>query len=228
MLRFHTVTWYSQLLAIVLGIMILYIGFILGQHSQKEVVSLDTPPVHSTSTPSTPLPPASLISFTGLSTTSRPLPPLPTAEAWQQKIAGSGIFENRLREDAAQYGDIAKRLHMVNENYSYLTFSEHDLTADGIPEIIVAYSGGGSYGVDTYEIIQDDRVIATIDAPSVGRGALLTPSTDGNGFSMTWFRSDMFPGGFCCPAAQMVTTFVFKDGTFVINSETIELIDRKE
>ena len=45
------------------------------------------------------------------------------------------------------------------------------MTGDGKPEHIVSFDGGGTYGILFYEIVKDDKIVATIKSESVGRGA---------------------------------------------------------
>lgn len=204
---------------------IFYTGFSIGKQTvEPSVAEIPTHPI-STEIASTTAELSEFITFKGLDTSRRILPPLPTPTEWDEVLRTSGIFENRYKEDVIKYGDIAKRYHSIeDENNPSIHVVVADVTGDGQSEQVISLSGGGSYGVDTYEIVQGEEVIAVIDSNSVGVGASFEPNKSGDGFEMIWFRDDMFPGGYCCPAAQMVTQFIYQDGSFKAVSETVELL----
>jgi hypothetical protein len=224
-IEWRKVTWYSQLLAIVLGVSIFYLGFSLG--IQTGVSNMPPEIIQQTTTTEVSSAPEvkELITFKGIEITNKDLPPLPSDEEWVKVLEGSGIFENRYKEDVLEYGDILKRYYSSDDYYHYyIDLETMDVTADGVPEQIVSFDGGGTFGIELYEIVQGDKIIAVIDPVSIGRGGTVEANPDGNGFSVYWYREDMFPGGFCCPAAQMVTKFVYRDGDFKAISESVELL----
>lgn len=226
-IEWRKVTWYSQLLAIVLGGSIFYLGFKLGIQTGIR----NTPPEmvqQTTTTEVTSAPEVNeLITFKGIEITNKDLPPMPSDDEWVQVLEGSGIFENRYKEDVLKYGDILKRYYSSDDYYHYYIDVETvDVTGDGVPEQIVSFNGGGTFGVELYEIVQGDKIIAVIKPESVGRGGTVEANPDGNGFSVYWYREDMFPGGFCCPIAQIVTKFEYRDGEFEAASEGIELTSK--
>ncbi|MBY0309922.1 hypothetical protein K2Q16_02115 [Patescibacteria group bacterium] len=226
MIQWMKATWYYQVLAVVLGVVIFYIGFSVGERTTVQVTTEVLTQATATTSEATTPTETGLITFKGLEMTEKALPPLPTQEEWDEVLRGSGVFENRYKEDAVKFGDIAKRYHSISDdNNPYINVEVADVTGDGQPEQIVSLSGGGSYGVDTYEIVQGESIIATIDAYSVGRGASLKPNESKDGFEMVWFRDDMYPGGYCCPSAQMVTKFKYHKGEYMAVSETVELLN---
>ncbi len=210
MIHWNKVTWYSQILAIVLAIVIFCAGLYVGNMQIPSIepsgTAVTTDENLKQITPS--------ISFTGLDLHIKELPPMPSNEVWQE-VLNNSIFKERFEEDTNKYGEFMKRYYSDNEySHFYIKVIEADLTSDGVLEKIVSFDGGGSYGVERYEIVQGDKVIATIKTPSVGRGGVFLPDASGNGFSITWYQEDMFPNGFCCPIAHKITRFVFEDGIF--------------
>tara|TARA_R110000772_G_scaffold121384_3_gene227698 strand:- start:3371 stop:4039 length:669 start_codon:yes stop_codon:yes gene_type:complete len=216
MIQWNKVTWYSQFFAIFLAAIIFSLGFYLGSVRQDSSHADDAPNVDISSASKAP------VRFTGLEIVEKDLPELPSSEEWQASLQANNIFRPRI-ERAAAYGDLAKRYYSAEDNWPYIIeIRDADITADGIPEQIVSFDGGGTYGVERYEIVSGDKIIATISSPSVGRGGVLVPNPTGNGFSFIWYTNGMFPNGFCCPVGKLVTRFVYAQGEFRAAEEAAE------
>jgi len=227
MIQWNKVTVYSQILAIVLGLLIFASGFYLGSLYEKKQESPVVAEIskNTVTQPATPVEKTVPVTFKGLDSSTKALPPLPSDAAWEEKVGNTEIFKDRYLEVVQKYGNLAKRYYF-SEDYDYYTIevTEADLTSDGVPEKIISFDDGGTYGVEKYHIISGDKIIATIDSPSVGRGGGFLPDKSGNGFTFVWYTEDMFPNGYCCPVAKMVTRFVYENGGFKIASEDREEI----
>ena len=223
MIQFNKVTWYSQIVAIILGVIIFVVGFCTGswQSGVNDASGVNTGLDHASST----------ISFKGLEMETRELPPLPSEEEWQLVIENSGVFRDRIEDDIKMYGDLAKRYYSSDEyKYLYIKVIEVELTSDDVSEKVVSFDGGGTYGITKYEIIENEKIIATIKPSSVGRSGSFLPDPSENGFTMVWYRDNgMFPNGYADPVAKMVTRFVFEGDIFkpvyeqiIFKSKTID------
>jgi hypothetical protein len=163
------------------------------------------------------------ISFKGLTSGVKKLPPLPTEDEWNNILDNKGVFRQRLEEDFSKHGDIVKRFYASEDyEYYYIDVVIADLTADGVPEQILSFDGGGTYGIIKYEIISGEEIIVTIEPQSVGRSGAFQPHDTGNGFSVIWYTEDMFPNGYCCPVEQITTTFKYEDMKFIAIEEKSE------
>lgn len=212
MIQWHKVTWYSQILAIILSIIIFFMGYYLG--SVKRNYTLEATPSEVTENTKEQM------SFQGFQSTIKDLPQVPSAEKWDSVLENSGVHRDRVESDFSKFGEIAKRFYADKEYQGYYIDIDYaDITSDGIPEKIVSFDGGGTYGIIKYEIVSGDKIIASIKPQSVGRSGAFQPDPTGNGFSMIWYTEDMFPGGFCCPAEKMVTRFEYKNNVFVSTNE---------
>lgn len=155
------------------------------------------------------------IPFSGLYNITEQLPNVPSNEEWESYLETTGTHENLYREKTTKYGDLVKRFYIGQEYPQYIDVIETDVTNDGVPEQIISFDGGGTYGITEYKIIQNETIIATLNPPSVGRSGKFIPDSNGNGFSLQWYTADMFPEGYCCPIGYMETRFVYTDGQFV-------------
>jgi len=164
------------------------------------------------------------ITFTTYDNEMRNLPPLPTLKEWSKVLITKGAQADQIQRDVTEHGEIMKRYYTKYEDIIF-DLVEADVTADGTPEKIVSFDGGGTYGIIKREIIQDGQIIATIEPNSVGRSGSIQPHSDGNGFAVFWYTEDMFPSGFCCPTQQKITIFKYGANTFTPVSEETVLLD---
>lgn len=179
--------------------------------SVEEVVST------STVETSDSIPPK--ITFSDFNNEIEGIPQLPTEEEWGAFVEDNDVFALRYKIDEPEYANILKRFHMSYHFPSYIDITEADVTGDGQPELILAFSSGGNFGVEEYKIVQNNEVIATVWSGSTLSGGLLIPNPSGNGFVKTWYTADMFPEARCCPVSRMETVFEFVDGKFIPVSE---------
>lgn len=213
MIQWSKVTWYSQILAIFLALIIFCVGFYLGTLRGGVNVESYVPDNHVVKEENPVL-------FEGLDSEIENLPAMPSYEEWALIMENSGIFQDRITQGVAEYGDLAKRFYSKKEYEGYyIDVVYADVTNDGVPESIVSFDGGGTYGIIKYTIVSGDLIIATIEPSSVGRSGALKPDINGNGFSMIWYTNDMFPNGYCCPVEKMVTDFVYENGEFSVMKE---------
>lgn len=255
MIQWNKVTWYSQVLAIILGVAIFFVGFYVG--SKEAPVLQDVAPVAeevADAWPTLELPlqyfdydnlrsgsaggeypnwqsgrfnngyrsfPTTTILFDDYSNEQVELPPLPTAAEWESITAEGVPFGDIYKKQGDDFGDLGKRFSFDIKDVSFVKMA--DVTADGVPEALIALGDmGGNHQPYYYKIVQGDKIIF-----ESGKGteqlAGLEPDSSGNGFTLSWRDSKHLTQGLCCALGSYSTRFVYKDGVFMPLYEQEEL-----
>ncbi len=120
------------------------------------------------------------------------------------------------KEDYDKHGDIA--LFTWNDWMDINKIIEYDINGDGENESIIELCGiGGNHCPHKIVIIKDDSIIFKYQG---ARPLGIKPSEDNNGFYISWASAEsLLDNGWCCPAWETKTKFVFTNNKFIPVSE---------
>ncbi len=242
MIEWNKVTWYSQILAIVLGIAIFSIGLYIGSNQQDrgktkneeytyKMPVVDLPPSYFDESRtvgsgeaemgeryfifdygSQSFPTTAII--LSVDDYSNEVKELPKIKSREEILVDAEILLGSFEEQLDTYGELARR---YLPDYYITDIKKFDIDGDKKVESIISLCGGGNHCPDRVIIVKDGRTIFSTIAGVVGPKVVASPTS--NGFYVEWAPHHVNDGskwdvGLCCIPGYIKTRFVFSGGKF--------------